>query len=324
MTFGATTGHTLNDAWTFNARPPTVFIAGTVYSGIQVGPHFTFLDSPTAARYVPLQQPPSGQDNLTSMRIFGAEYDGNVTVTTGCPLIGLHITSNLVDSGSVPDGYGLLIDDQTAASTNNWAIKTGLGKVEFGDTFKVQNNGQTLSFGDSAVGFQLSDALGSGLGWGVVSPAGLGVVTEAALTGASVARAIQTQADAPGTGTTSFLDGVYSYVTNSGTGTVTEASAFYADSGNNFGGGSVTNNYGLFIADQDTATTHATNSWAIKTGLGLVELGGPLEVHGNLGFFATTPTTKKTVAGAKLPADAVMASLLTALVAYGLITDSTT
>ncbi|SRR6266566_922942 len=85
------------------------------------------------------------------------------------------------------------------------------------------------------------------------------------------------------------------------------------------GPGTSTGTYGLKIEDQVTGTP-----WAIKTGLGLVELGGPLEVHGNLGFFAATPAAKQTVAGAKLPADAVIASLLTALAAYGLITDSTT
>ncbi len=77
--------------------------------------------------------------------------------------------------------------------------------------------------------------------------------------------------------------------------------------------------FALLIDDQSDS-----GAWAIKTGLGLVELGDALEVHGNLGFFATTPTTKQTVSGAKLPVDDVMASLLAALAAYGLITDSTT
>lgn len=45
---------------------------------------------------------------------------------------------------------------------------------------------------------------------------------------------------------------------------------------------------------------------------------------GSLGFFAGGPVTKQIVTGAKLPSDVVMASLLTALAAYGLITDSTT
>lgn len=44
-----------------------------------------------------------------------------------------------------------------------------------------------------------------------------------------------------------------------------------------------------------------------------------------VGFFSlTTKAVKQTVAGAKLPGDTVMASLLFALSAYGLITDTTT
>jgi len=43
----------------------------------------------------------------------------------------------------------------------------------------------------------------------------------------------------------------------------------------------------------------------------------------NLGFFTTAPTTKQTVAGAK-GGNAALTNLLTALAAYGLLTDSTT
>lgn len=88
------------------------------------------------------------------------------------------------------------------------------------------------------------------------------------------------------------------------------------------------NSYGIHIADQVAATT-ATN-WAIKVDGGVSEfdglvknLGG-LAHNGNLGFFNTVPITKQTVTGAKLPSDTVMASLLAALVSYGLIVDSTT
>jgi hypothetical protein len=43
-----------------------------------------------------------------------------------------------------------------------------------------------------------------------------------------------------------------------------------------------------------------------------------------LGFFGAPAVSKPTVTGAKLPSDTVMASLLTALVALGLVTNSTT
>jgi hypothetical protein len=49
-------------------------------------------------------------------------------------LAGAWIVSPDIGAGaSAADVYGILIDDQTGG-TNNYAIKTGLGKVDFGDT----------------------------------------------------------------------------------------------------------------------------------------------------------------------------------------------
>jgi hypothetical protein len=56
---------------------------------------------------------------------------------------------------------------------------------------------------------------------------------------------------------------------------------------------------------------------------GAVSVGGALSVTSNLGLFGTAATTKKTVTGSRA-ANAALASLLTQLAAYGLITDSTT
>jgi hypothetical protein len=53
----------------------------------------------------------------------------------------------------------------------------------------------------------------------------------------------------------------------------------------------------------------------------LVRVGGASQT---LAFFGTSPAAKPTVTGAKLPSDTVMASLLTALTALGLVTNSTT
>lgn len=44
----------------------------------------------------------------------------------------------------------------------------------------------------------------------------------------------------------------------------------------NSGGGSITNNYGIFVDDQ----TVAANNWAIKTGKGLNEFGDTVKIHG--------------------------------------------
>lgn len=63
-------------------------------------------------------------------------------------------------------------------------------------------------------------------------------------------------------------------VTNSSTGVITNAEGVYINSTTNTGGGSVTNNYGLNIADQ----TAGSSNWAVKTGLGLVQFGDNLRL----------------------------------------------
>ncbi|MBI4458520.1 MAG: hypothetical protein HY648_00500, partial [Acidobacteria bacterium] len=59
------------------------------------------------------------------------DHKGSGTVANA---YGLWLKSNVdSSSGSITSNYGLKIEDQTAG-TNNWAILTGLGKVQFGDT----------------------------------------------------------------------------------------------------------------------------------------------------------------------------------------------
>lgn len=75
---------------------------------------------------------------------------------------------------------------------------------------------------------------------------------------------------------------------------------------------------GAFLFQQDNSVLFLGDG---PTTNGVMVAIDPAE---KLGFMGTTPVSKQTVAGAKLPGDAVMASLLAALVAYGLITDTTT
>jgi hypothetical protein len=81
---------------------------------------------------------------------------------------------------------------------------------------------------------------------------------------------------------------------------------FWVDGGQNMGFGPV-NSAGVPTAQQFAIT--AAGGIQVQTGIGA--------------FNATPPTTKPTVTGAK-GSNAALASLLTALVAYGFITDSTT
>lgn len=113
--------------------------------------------------------------------------------------------------------------------------------------------------------------------------------------------------------------GLYCIANHFATGTLADVEGVFIDSPQVTGGaGPITSATAIRIGDQAAATSN----WAIKTGLGLVELGDALKVHGDLGFFAGTPAAKQTVTGSK-GANAALANLLTALAAYGLLTDST-
>jgi len=68
---------------------------------------------------------------------------------------------------------------------------------------------------------------------------------------------------------------------------------------------------------------HPVLTWAGGYFGGAVSVGGALSVTGNLGLFGTAATTKKTVTGSRA-GNVALASLLTQLAAYGLITDTTT
>ncbi len=70
-------------------------------------------------------------------------------------------------------------------------------------------------------------------------------------------------------GTITDAHGAIFNVANEGVGTITNGYGFRVATAANTGGGTFTNNYGLKVDDQ----TEATNNWAIKTGLGKVELG---------------------------------------------------
>lgn len=64
-------------------------------------------------------------------------------------------------------------------------------------------------------------------------------------------------------------------------------------------------------------------SWTQETGLSLSPSGGATAIGGEVGFNGTAPIAKPTVTGSK-GGNAALASLMTALANYGLVTDSTT
>jgi len=42
-------------------------------------------------------------------------------------------------AGAITNSYGLFVGDRTRGTSGNWAIKTGLGKVQFGDTVTLDS-----------------------------------------------------------------------------------------------------------------------------------------------------------------------------------------
>lgn len=76
----------------------------------------------------------NGAGNVTELAALAsyAQQSGTGTVTD---MFGLHVQSNLKPgAGGVTNNYGIRVKDQAITGANNWAIKTGTGKVEFGDT----------------------------------------------------------------------------------------------------------------------------------------------------------------------------------------------
>ena len=62
----------------------------------------------------------------------GVSNSSSVTTAAGAIIL----SSDVWSGGSILNNYGLLINDQTAG-TNNWAIKTGLGQILFGDSVGI-------------------------------------------------------------------------------------------------------------------------------------------------------------------------------------------
>ena len=71
------------------------------------------------------------------------------------------------------------------------------------------------------------------------------------------------------------------------------------------------------FADGTTVTGDGTSEHPLAT-----IASGSAGTATKLGFFGTTPTTKQTVTGSK-GGNAALASLMTALVAYGIVIDTT-
>jgi hypothetical protein len=92
-------------------------------------------------------QPRASTDGGTNETLYGVQTTisaSNSAVATIAA--GVDITSPFVfTGGSILNNYGLLVGDQTAG-TNNYAIKTGLGKVSFGDKVGISTTSPVANF----------------------------------------------------------------------------------------------------------------------------------------------------------------------------------
>lgn len=165
-----------------------------------------------------------------------------------------------LNGGSIVNNIALNIADQTAG-TNNWAIKTGLGKVRFGDTLTVGPDESSLP--SWMQGYTGADDLFVG-SVGIESTASSGLVIA---TSGGWSQAINADSYTTVTGTDAIS--MTGYAEAKGAINAPNLIALRAYSPGYSDGGTATNSYGLFVMDQ----TGATNNWAIRTGTGKVEFG---------------------------------------------------
>jgi hypothetical protein len=74
----------------------------------------------------------SNEGTATKIECYRTFFLNSGTVTD---FMGFHV-DNLTNTGTITNAYGLKVENITIG-TNNWAIKTGIGKVEFGDQVLV-------------------------------------------------------------------------------------------------------------------------------------------------------------------------------------------
>jgi len=233
--------------------------------------------------------------------------------------------------GTVLTEYGLLIGNITAGSTSNYAIYTNAGLIHFGDALTgltvdatslvdIEVNGTAILQMVKVWGLNTADSNGNNLSCMSATPVWVNTVGYTNVT----VKAFQVSPQYGNSGSSSFNLGIGLYVSGGGGGgtpTVTTLRCVQIDQS---AVPTITTQTGLWIG----AMTGGSTNYAIYTGTGLVRFGDSVEIDGdlnhdgsNLGVFGTAPTTKQEVTGSR-GANAALASLLTALAAYGLLTDS--
>lgn len=242
---------------------------------------------------------------------------GNSGVGTVTDAIGIHINAAFNDGGgAITNNYGIVIVDQTIAM-NNWAIKTGLGLTEHSDRVRISNTpALDDGFSNLFIGSNLTDPHPGG-GYTVINSEGTITLNSNAgsISQYNTDFIVDGAADLTyyfpffvgstysGSGTVGQFFGVLADpIVNSGTvttmaavatglgasgGSITDLIEFYASGDAYVSGATVTNNYGLKIEDK----TAGASNWAIRTGLGLIQVGDSILSNTSNYVFSGTQTT---------------------------------
>lgn len=236
-------------------------------------------------------------------------------------------------SGEVLETVALLISD-VAGTDLNYAIKTGLGLVNIGDATTIAPTNTTVNAlnlttgGNFALNCTTDDTAGAYFGGCAQftfyahdnSGSSVGPIAAVFITGGI------NGSNASG----DHIGALFAYAEDdtSGTGVTDLAGGFFQARGNS---SNTTIACGVHIlpsqasSEMDGLIIDDQPHYAIKTGTGTVLFGDNVQLNGGaIGFFGHSPGAQEAVTGAKLPSDVVMASLLAALAATGLIIDSTT
>lgn len=283
--------------------------------------------------------------NTTDRRILFS--DGNAA---DAALVSTGDTILLTKQGAAP---GLAIVSASSSSSAHRAVFKGVrARGSFGALFAPSNNDQVLSFlasiydGSTTQGTGLIDFLVDGTVSASTAPCRIAFFTSTTDAAGRTARMTikasglvavgshtptshlhiggAVTASAWGTAGISFLSEAATFTDSStaasGTATNTVANSFgrptFAATNATV---TMTNAATVYIANSPAAGTNVTitNAYALWVD------DGSARFDGNVGFFAATPAAKQTVTGSR-GGNAALASLLTALATFGLITDSST
>jgi hypothetical protein len=230
------------------------FNAGPATATLLVGAEGTANCGGTVAG-MPNVQTPTNNGNCTNVRaVEGAVHNfSSGAITNG---VGVFVdTPTNTGGGSYTNTYGVFVNDQNIG-TNKWAIKTGLGKVEFGDVVAMDSTASVAS--TFAVGTTPITSVGV-------------LANNSAL--ATTSQIEMLSAPACTSAATVQCEGIRSrFDTAAASFTITTGSAIHIVDGIKGAGSTITTENGLLI---DTLANGSTN-FAIQTGANPVKLGGSL------------------------------------------------